>query len=675
MPNSTPNLDLLKYDTVADKNRYFNINESMNDNWDKIDAFCKNLSDKADNSTSHISNKSNPHSVTKAQVGLGQVDNTSDLNKPVSNAVAELLESDYQSLVEKNAANGYAGLNKEKKVPCKLLSAAKLAYATGEVMTDEEIFNQILNRKHSIFDRSKFTVVGSPTITGDGIVSGFTQSNYLTTSSMSFSYAHNYVIELPFILNSTTAEHHEVIIQDPSNYLNFSLFRPQTGTNNLSVYFGGKGIGISNLVTDKWLLAKITINGINASCSIINLETDENIQTISWTANADYNFTSSLRIGAGLGAFPGSIDLKQFSITVNGVEVFNGNKTGIDTIKPNNYTVVGTPTISSDGVASGFSSGNYLRTNSLTFDSTKSYTIDLPFEYIIPSANKFIYSATTVYTDLSVFNYPDGKVGLYFCGKGTSIPSNYLTEEQRYLLKLHYNNLQLYLELYDVTGNLVVTSKGSPVMYTDAFSKTFNIDIGNDDDFISKERVDLNAFKIYVDGDLVYQPCLKIPYTESFTGSKIADSQYRDRVKDAYEQGYPQRYYTLSDTDFTLPFGEVYGELEQKVRKSDLQEVICIVEQYTFSDANAFCWDLSNGWRIQGARQTVTTTGNMTVPLLKPFANTSYLAFKNYDAGSSSLQMLDGEGSIFSKTETSFVTYNSTSNTTSFDWFAIGKIA
>lgn len=35
---------------------------------------------------SHINNKSNPHSVTKSQVGLGNVDNTSDTNKPVSTA-------------------------------------------------------------------------------------------------------------------------------------------------------------------------------------------------------------------------------------------------------------------------------------------------------------------------------------------------------------------------------------------------------------------------------------------------------------------------------------------------------------------------------------------------------------------------------------------------------------
>lgn len=41
--------------------------------------------------TSHTGNTSNPHSVTKAQVGLSNVDNTSDVNKPVSTAQAAAL--------------------------------------------------------------------------------------------------------------------------------------------------------------------------------------------------------------------------------------------------------------------------------------------------------------------------------------------------------------------------------------------------------------------------------------------------------------------------------------------------------------------------------------------------------------------------------------------------------
>lgn len=43
--------------------------------------------------TSHTNNKNNPHTVTKAQVGLGNCDNTSDANKPISTATQSALDS------------------------------------------------------------------------------------------------------------------------------------------------------------------------------------------------------------------------------------------------------------------------------------------------------------------------------------------------------------------------------------------------------------------------------------------------------------------------------------------------------------------------------------------------------------------------------------------------------
>ena len=48
-------------------------------------------STKVGNYDGHITNKNNPHEVTKTQVGLGNVDNTSDLNKPISTATQSAL--------------------------------------------------------------------------------------------------------------------------------------------------------------------------------------------------------------------------------------------------------------------------------------------------------------------------------------------------------------------------------------------------------------------------------------------------------------------------------------------------------------------------------------------------------------------------------------------------------
>lgn len=44
---------------------------------------------------SHLANTSNPHKVTKSQVGLGNVDNTSDTNKPVSTAQQSAIDLAY----------------------------------------------------------------------------------------------------------------------------------------------------------------------------------------------------------------------------------------------------------------------------------------------------------------------------------------------------------------------------------------------------------------------------------------------------------------------------------------------------------------------------------------------------------------------------------------------------
>lgn len=54
---------------------------------------------------SHIESKSNPHGVTKAQLGLGSVDNTSDKNKPVSDAVKAELDKKANHAAVQTAIN------------------------------------------------------------------------------------------------------------------------------------------------------------------------------------------------------------------------------------------------------------------------------------------------------------------------------------------------------------------------------------------------------------------------------------------------------------------------------------------------------------------------------------------------------------------------------------------
>ena len=83
----------------ADTTLQNNITKEVNDRKGEVTRIEGLISDeaatraKADTTVnakvdSHIGNKSNPHGVTKAQVGLGNVNNTSDADKPVSTAQA-----------------------------------------------------------------------------------------------------------------------------------------------------------------------------------------------------------------------------------------------------------------------------------------------------------------------------------------------------------------------------------------------------------------------------------------------------------------------------------------------------------------------------------------------------------------------------------------------------------
>ena len=67
-----------------------NINPADYYNKTEIDALDDAITN---NINTHKADTSNPHSVTKTQVGLGNVDNTSDLNKPISTATQTELDS------------------------------------------------------------------------------------------------------------------------------------------------------------------------------------------------------------------------------------------------------------------------------------------------------------------------------------------------------------------------------------------------------------------------------------------------------------------------------------------------------------------------------------------------------------------------------------------------------
>lgn len=85
-----------------------------------IDAVQTNLE-------THINNKSNPHEVNKVQVGLSEVDNTSDANKPISTATQNALNSKF------NASDGNALKQTIENMPNLVVTEGRLSHKNDRI--------------------------------------------------------------------------------------------------------------------------------------------------------------------------------------------------------------------------------------------------------------------------------------------------------------------------------------------------------------------------------------------------------------------------------------------------------------------------------------------------------------------------------------------------------------
>lgn len=420
-------------------------------------------------------------------------------------------------------------------------------------LTESAYYNYVEGQKHSTFDKSKFTIVGSPTITDDGVISSSTKNNYLTLN-LNYPNSDIWEIKQEFNIAENGTEPYIGLISRGSP--GFQIYSKRS-EKNLTFEIGGT-TGLSTFYNINYdVNYKITVKSLgggNYQWILFNLD-NGNSATKTFSGEQVY-LDGAFRIGLTQSSnygYSGSIDLKQFSITVDGVEVLSGNKTELDVVKPDNYTVVGSPVISEDGVASGFSTNSYIRkTTNISAGPEKNIIIyaKCTWNGVIPSSNACVLGGTTAYAP-SVYLNTSGKwlFNLLTIAGGTletaQIGDNYFKFELKNSV-WHYSfstDGASYIEIGTQAGsnfNNWILNIGQN-LYDSSINRPYTVG-----------SIDLNSFKIYVDGNLVYQPCLKIPYTQSKTGIKVVDSTYLDRVKDVYDQHYLERYYTTDETTQTV---------------------------------------------------------------------------------------------------------------------------
>lgn len=101
----------------------------------------------AEDLTAHINNKTNPHSVTKEQVGLSNVDNTSDVNKPISTATQSALDL------------------KQNITDITLLTDSKIIpNSINEVYNNLKALQDLMTQTYLIYKHNSFEITNGKTI-------------------------------------------------------------------------------------------------------------------------------------------------------------------------------------------------------------------------------------------------------------------------------------------------------------------------------------------------------------------------------------------------------------------------------------------------------------------------------------------------------------------------------
>jgi hypothetical protein len=252
--------------------------------------------------------------------------------------------------------------------------------------------------KH-IFDKSKIEVVGSPTITDDGIASGFSATNYIKTLStldISSSATNNIAIKLDFETAQDVTTNQYIL--HSVSYAQFSLF-VRDGVLKSSLGDGSNWTynftNIINIESNSKYSIEIEISKTIVEYKIFKNKIYLNTLTYDGTLlqnNHDMRFVIGVTLSFNT-PFLGSIDLKQFSTKANNnlnysptrpITYLERKKKGFDKSK---FTVINSPNITTGGVVNKFSYTSYVSIPNSIVSKIETTSWKISFMGISPSSN------------------------------------------------------------------------------------------------------------------------------------------------------------------------------------------------------------------------------------------------------------------------------------------------
>lgn len=306
--------------------------------------------------TSHTENKSNPHGVTKSQVGLGNVNNTSDISKPVSTAQQTAIDTAYEN------SNAYT----DQKIADLINGAPTTLDTLGEIATAMQEHEEVVSALNDAIG-SKASQSELDTHTGNSTIhiTASERTNWNTAkthadSAHAPSNAQANVIETVKVNGTAlTSSNKSVDIPVPS-VGNGTITIKQAGTTKGTFTTNQSGNTTIELTDNNttYSVATTSANGL------MSKDDKSKLDGIAECAEVNQNAFNQIRVSSGGALGVVVADSKESILSlVSGENVnlgINSNGTGI--VIASTDTVYTHPTTSGNKhIPSGGSSGQILR--------------------------------------------------------------------------------------------------------------------------------------------------------------------------------------------------------------------------------------------------------------------------------------------------------------------------
>lgn len=280
---------------------------------DEVNTLDGKIGDNKTSIDNHIADKANPHEVTKTQVGLGNCDNTADLDKPISTATQTALDGKVDKLTTKPTAGTYTkvSINAEGQV------------TEGSTLQASDIPSLNLTKISDVTaSASEVNILDGATVT----TSELNVLDGITASTEELNYVDGVTSDIQTQLNGKQATITGGATTITSSDLTTSRALVSDGNGKVAVSDVtstelGYLDGVTSNVQDQF--GNIT-ELIPAQATTNNQLADKDFVNSSISSNTA-NFVGTFNSVSALEAYSGTVTNNDYAFVTNGVITDNGN--------------------------------------------------------------------------------------------------------------------------------------------------------------------------------------------------------------------------------------------------------------------------------------------------------------------------------------------------------------